>query len=116
MKEYRKNYIELVKEFIEVKFQQDIIYNLSKYDIQDMLIELTEEIRDNDIQPEPVRDEERKQLIDANVKIMDKYKATFEDIQIMIEYLNGDMDKKKMFYNLFKKYDGKKLFMEDYYD
>lgn len=53
-------------------------------------------------------------VLEANVKLMNKYKETFDDIKYLIDFLDGDVSKRDNAYKVIQDYRNKKMFKEDY--
>lgn len=102
----------VIKELRRLQPDDTQKYALTMYDVRDFCIELMKVIRNAEVELEPVKSEERKQLLDANVKIMDMYKETFTALKILVDYLNGEEIEKKVFFDVVAKYKDAKMFSD----
>lgn len=106
----------VIKELRRLQVDDTQKYALTMYDVRDFCIQFMNVIKEAQVELEPVKSEERKQLLDANIKIIDMYKETFTALKILVDYLNGEEIEKKVFFDIVAKYKDAKMFSDSMED
>ena len=106
----------VIKELRRLQVDDTQKYALTMHSVRDFCIQFMNVIKEAHVELEPVKSEERKQLLDANIKIMDMYKETFTALKILVDYLNGEEIDKKVFFDIVAKYKDAKMFSDSVED
>lgn len=102
----------IIDELLKLELKDERIYRVSKNDMRNFCIKLLEVIDDSNMEQQPLKSGERDRLLNANINIMNKYKETFDDLKVLVDYLNGDEKLKDGFYNVLKRYENKTAFSD----
>lgn len=102
----------IIDELLKLELNDERIYRVSKNDMRNFCIKLLEVIDESNINQQPLKSTERDRLLNANINIMNKYKETFDDLKVLVDYLNGDEKLEDGFSKILKRYENKTAFSD----